>query len=73
MTMTEYPSGYGRRDQPPECVPMDGRLDCPCCDGHAEHAYGAGMDADATTCVTCEGWGYFEVTIPLPEYPPASS
>ena len=33
-------------------------VQCPCCEGGGEHAFGAGMDADSTYCEYCESWGY---------------
>ena len=71
MTMTYYANGYGLRERPPECEPLEEHsgktiIHCPCCDGRAEHAHGAGMDADCVTCEPCEGWGYFHVSVPNP-------
>ncbi len=57
MSMTNYENGYGRRDPPPECMEDRPVVKCPCCDGHGEHAFGAGMDADGKTCGVCGGNG----------------
>lgn len=37
------------------------RLDCPCCEGKAEHNFGAGEDADGVVCYPCGGWGKVEL------------
>ena len=66
MTTIEYPQGYGRRDPFPVCEPILETLECPCCKGSGEHAYGAGMDADAVDCSPCNRWGYL-VTLPNPK------
>ena len=66
MTATVYPNGYGKRERPPECSPLPLVIECPCCQGRQEHGYGHGMDADALTCSTCNGYGYLTITTSKP-------
>ena len=64
MTMTTYTTGYGKREQFPQCAPAPQRVECPCCHGNQEHPFGQGLDADAATCSVCNGFGYLDVSIP---------
>ena len=58
--------GYGvlHTEMPPE-APRDlaTSVDCPCCEGHGAHAFGAGMDADEKPCDVCGAWGWLMTSL----------
>lgn len=63
MALRQYPNGYGLKEAAPECREVE-QVDCPCCGGSGEHAFGKGMDADAVECSACKGHGWFLVLTP---------